>query len=123
MCRLGFRKPFLDPVDFTRSRKMVARDSTLTMLQGLSVLELCLVIAMKHLTEISDGETFNFEMVYNGMTLCMFVCVSVGLSVCWFVYISLLAFCVSVCLSVCQRAIGTKDYSQLTSVGLALIAF
>ena len=105
MCRLGFRKPFLDPVDFTRSRKMVARDSTLTMLQGLSVLELCLVIAMKHLTEISDGETFNFEMVYNGMTLCIFVCVSVGLSVCWFVYIfvGLLCLCLSVCLSESDR--------------------
>ena len=68
MCRLGLRKPFLDPADFVRSRKMVAGDSTLAMLQGLSVLELCLVVAMKHLVDISGGGTFNFEMVYNGMT-------------------------------------------------------
>ena len=33
---------------------------------GLSILELCLVIAMKHLTEIYDGEPFNFEMIYSG---------------------------------------------------------
>ena len=33
---------------------------------GVSILELCLIIAMKHLTEIYDGEPFNFEMVYSG---------------------------------------------------------
>ena len=36
------------------------------MLRGISVLELCLVIAMKKLTEVSGGESFNFEMVYQG---------------------------------------------------------
>ena len=30
------------------------------------MLELCLIIAMKHLNETYDGEPFNFEMVYNG---------------------------------------------------------
>lgn len=35
-------------------------------LTGLSVLELCLVIAMKHLNDTYDGEPFNFQMVYNG---------------------------------------------------------
>ena len=33
---------------------------------GLSILELCLVIAMKHLNDIYDGEPFNLQMVYNG---------------------------------------------------------
>lgn len=33
---------------------------------GLSVLEICLIIAMKHLNEVYDGEPFNFQMVYNG---------------------------------------------------------
>ena len=33
---------------------------------GVSVLELCLIIAMKHITDIYEGEPFNFEMVYNG---------------------------------------------------------
>ena len=36
------------------------------MLHGVSVLELCLVIAMKNISEISEGEPFNFEIVYNG---------------------------------------------------------
>ena len=31
------------------------------------MLELCLIIAMKHLLTIYDGEPFNFEMVYKGM--------------------------------------------------------
>jgi len=34
--------------------------------QGLSILELCLIIAMKHLVEIHGDEQFNFQMVYNG---------------------------------------------------------
>ena len=34
-------------------------------LRDLSVTELCLLIAMKHLEEIYDGEPFNFEMMYH----------------------------------------------------------
>ena len=30
------------------------------------MLELCLIIAMKHITDIYEGEPFNFEMVFNG---------------------------------------------------------
>ncbi|PFX32425.1 Origin recognition complex subunit 4 [Stylophora pistillata] len=33
-------------------------------LNGISVLELCLIIAMKHLVTLSEGDPFNFEMVY-----------------------------------------------------------
>ena len=36
------------------------------MLAGLSVLELCLLIAVSHLTDLTSGEPFNFEMVYSG---------------------------------------------------------
>ncbi|KAK2548014.1 Cyclin-dependent kinase 2 [Acropora cervicornis] len=32
--------------------------------EGVSVLEFCLIIAMKHLTTTFEGEPFNFEMVY-----------------------------------------------------------
>lgn len=35
-------------------------------LSGLSVLELCLVIAMKHLNDVYEGEPFNLQMVHNG---------------------------------------------------------
>lgn len=41
------------------------------MLHGVTILELCLIIAMKHIIEVSGGEPFNFEMVYNGMLLCV----------------------------------------------------
>lgn len=35
------------------------------MMLGLSVLEISLIVAMMHLTEIYDGEPFNFEIVFN----------------------------------------------------------
>lgn len=35
---------------------------------GLSILELCLVIAMKHLNDVYEGEPFNLQMVHNGAT-------------------------------------------------------
>lgn len=36
------------------------------MLSGLSILELCLIIAMKHLNDLYEGEPFNLQMVHNG---------------------------------------------------------
>ena len=33
------------------------------------MLELCLIIAMKHLITVSEGEPFNFEMVYKGILI------------------------------------------------------
>ena len=35
---------------------------------GLSVLELCLIVAMKHVREKRSGEPFNFDMLFQGMT-------------------------------------------------------
>lgn len=35
---------------------------------GLSILELCLIIAMKHLNDVYEGEPFNLQMVHNGAT-------------------------------------------------------
>ena len=35
-------------------------------ISGISILELCLIIAMKHLVATYDGEPFNFQMVFNG---------------------------------------------------------
>ena len=59
------------------------------LLHGVSILELCLVIAMKHVHECSEGEAFNFEMVYNGRCVCDCVCVCARClchHVCVFVY-------------------------------------
>lgn len=36
---------------------------------GLTILELCLVIAMKHLNDIYQGEAFNLQMVHNGQVV------------------------------------------------------
>ncbi|KAF8778623.1 Origin recognition complex subunit 4 like protein [Argiope bruennichi] len=40
-------------------------DSKAAVMQGLSILEVALIIAMMHLTEIYDNEPFNFEIVFN----------------------------------------------------------
>ena len=39
--------------------------SELAILNGLTVLEMCLLIACKHLQEIYEGEPFNFEMAFH----------------------------------------------------------
>jgi hypothetical protein len=52
-------------------------ESVAAMLKGVSVLELCLIIAMKHIVELNGDDPFNFEMVYSG-TLYMYVRPSVG---------------------------------------------
>lgn len=39
-------------------------DDKIRLLSGLSVLELCLIIAMKHHTEIYDRDPFNFEIIF-----------------------------------------------------------
>ena len=41
-------------------------DAVSAMLRGVSILELCLIIAMKHIVELHGEDPFNFEMVYNG---------------------------------------------------------
>ncbi|XP_067936792.1 origin recognition complex subunit 4-like [Watersipora subatra] len=53
-----------DNSHFLESFKILDTDPKATMLQGLSIVELCLIIAMKQLTEIYSDEPFNFQMVY-----------------------------------------------------------
>ncbi|KAG8035570.1 hypothetical protein G9C98_000998 [Cotesia typhae] len=50
--------------DIVDASKIFVQDDKLLMLQGLSVLEFSLIIAMKHETEIYD-EPFNFEAILN----------------------------------------------------------
>lgn len=61
--RLSVKKPVLEVSDFVEIYEKHMEDSKMNMLNGLSVLELCLVIAMKHFTEIYNGEPFNFELI------------------------------------------------------------
>ncbi|KAG8251437.1 origin recognition complex subunit 4 [Homalodisca vitripennis] len=51
--------------DIKECYEFLACDAKITLLQGLSTLELCLVIAMTHQMELYDDEPFNFEMILN----------------------------------------------------------
>lgn len=62
--QLSENHPWLSPAHFQESLKLLTTDSKASMLHGVSILELCLIISMKHLCDIYDGEPFNFEMVY-----------------------------------------------------------
>lgn len=60
--------PLLTAADLQEASRQHSTDSKANIVHGLSVLEICLIIAMKHLNEVYDGEPFNFQMVYNGIT-------------------------------------------------------
>ncbi|NWV32306.1 ORC4 protein, partial [Grantiella picta] len=57
--------PLLTAAHLQEASKQHSADSKANIVHGLSVLEICLIIAMKHLNEVYDGEPFNFQMVYN----------------------------------------------------------
>ncbi|XP_057686620.1 origin recognition complex subunit 4 [Corythoichthys intestinalis] len=57
--------PTIKPADVLEASKLCFSDAKSNMLHGLSILELCLVIAMKHLNDIYEGEPFNFQMAHN----------------------------------------------------------
>ncbi|XP_037079192.1 origin recognition complex subunit 4-like, partial [Pollicipes pollicipes] len=62
LLRLWPDRTELQADDFTLALAAQRHDSRALLLQGLSVLELCLVVAMRHMTQVYD-EPFNFEMV------------------------------------------------------------
>ncbi|KAL1924385.1 uncharacterized protein VTP21DRAFT_7420 [Calcarisporiella thermophila] len=62
--RLSSAQPFLKPIDFQVASLQQRVDAKTELLKGVSLLELCLIIAMKHLLS-RDITTFNFEMVYD----------------------------------------------------------
>ncbi|NXC00254.1 ORC4 protein, partial [Orthonyx spaldingii] len=57
--------PLPTAADLQEAGRHRGADSKANIVHGLSVLEICLIIAMKHLNEVYDGEPFNFQMVYN----------------------------------------------------------
>ncbi|XP_028397780.1 origin recognition complex subunit 4-like [Dendronephthya gigantea] len=57
--------PFLVTGDFAEAKNDLIIDHKSVVLHGLSVLELCLLIAMKYLVETFDDGAFNFQMVFN----------------------------------------------------------
>ncbi|XP_066431282.1 origin recognition complex subunit 4 [Eleutherodactylus coqui] len=65
LCRVNVSHPHLNAADFVEASRLRSLDSKANILHGLSVLEMCLVIAMKHLQDVYSGEPFNFQMVHN----------------------------------------------------------
>ncbi|XP_053119436.1 origin recognition complex subunit 4 isoform X2 [Hemicordylus capensis] len=57
--------PYINASDLLGASSLYRMDSKANIMHGLSVLEFCLVIAMKHLNDTYEGEPFNFQMVYN----------------------------------------------------------
>ncbi|XP_016805278.2 origin recognition complex subunit 4 isoform X3 [Pan troglodytes] len=63
--RVTASHPFMTAVDLMEASQLCSMDSKANIVHGLSVLEICLIIAMKHLNDIYEEEPFNFQMVYN----------------------------------------------------------
>ncbi|XP_048090230.1 origin recognition complex subunit 4 [Alosa alosa] len=63
--RVTVSNPVIRPVDLLEAGRWSSVDSKANILHGVSILELCLIIAMKHLNDIYEGEPFNFQMVHN----------------------------------------------------------
>nr|XP_057908234.1 origin recognition complex subunit 4 [Doryrhamphus excisus] len=63
--RVSVANPTIKPADVLEASRLCFSDAKSNMLHGLSVLELCLVIAMKHLNDVYEGEPFNLQMVHN----------------------------------------------------------
>uniref|UniRef100_A0A3P8V8H7 Origin recognition complex subunit 4 n=1 Tax=Cynoglossus semilaevis TaxID=244447 RepID=A0A3P8V8H7_CYNSE len=65
LSRVSVSKPVLKPADVLEASKLRFADAKGNMLHGLSILELCLIIAMKHLNDVYEDEPFNLQMVHN----------------------------------------------------------
>lgn len=65
LSRVSVAKPTIKPADLLEASRLCFADAKANMLHGLSILELCLIIAMKHLNDVYEGEPFNLQMVHN----------------------------------------------------------
>ncbi|XP_012709586.2 origin recognition complex subunit 4 isoform X2 [Fundulus heteroclitus] len=65
LSRVSVAKPTITAADFLDASRSCLADAKANMLHGLSILELCLIIAMKHLNDVYEGEPFNLQMVQN----------------------------------------------------------
>lgn len=65
LSRVSVSKPTIRAADVLEASRMCFADAKANMLHGLTILELCLVIAMKHLNDVYEGEPFNLQMVHN----------------------------------------------------------
>lgn len=64
ICRLCDDHLEVTPTDFSEVSRQMRRNLRVAFAEGLSILELCLLISMMHQNEIFDSAPFNFEMVF-----------------------------------------------------------
>lgn len=65
-CKLSSDHPQLEVSDILNvTQNYINVDEKILILTSLSILELSLIIAMKHQMEIFDGQPMNFEMIFN----------------------------------------------------------
>ena len=63
--RINEKSKTLNPNDFIRlCDNLIREDDRVQQMKGLSVLEMCLLIAIKHHCDIYDNDPFNFEMIF-----------------------------------------------------------
>ncbi|KAF6715469.1 Origin recognition complex subunit 4 [Oryzias melastigma] len=65
LSRVTLAKPAIKASDLLDVSRLFLADAKTNMLHGLSIVELCLIIAMKHLNDVYEGEPFNLQMVHN----------------------------------------------------------
>ncbi|XP_061571596.1 origin recognition complex subunit 4 [Cololabis saira] len=65
LSRVSASQPNIRPADVLDAGRLCLADAKANVLHGLSILELCLIIAMKHLNDVYEGEPFNLQMVHN----------------------------------------------------------
>lgn len=61
---LSSTQRFLTVSQFEKELQSVEKDAMVEMLQDLSALEICLIVAMQHHSDIYDNSPMNFEMLY-----------------------------------------------------------
>ena len=68
VCKLGLPQSLLSSAELVRSASLMCGDEAARQegLEGLTILELCLLVAMSHVSDTSQGDPVNFEMVYCG---------------------------------------------------------
>lgn len=62
--KLNNENPFITCDDFEAELELFEKDDVTEQLLDLSVLEICLLISMKHHCEIYDNQPMNFEMIF-----------------------------------------------------------
>lgn len=65
ICGISSSHKFITSADISTSYSKLHTDTKAVVLNGLSILELCLIIAAKHVVERREGQPFNFEMIFN----------------------------------------------------------